>query len=407
MENLEELRREIEDLVARDQVRIPPYPAVAFRIDQLIRSEDFGLEELARLVASDQRIAADVLRVANTTFYARTGPVPSVRQAVTALGAKGGAQIAVAAGLGAEATAPGSLAALRRQAWIDALASAFLCQAHSPARGLPPEVAFSAGLLHDIGRIVAVSALEHLLSRRTDVGAHAAADWSALVDALHVGLGLAVATRWKLPPVLTDVVANHHAVTLADPAPATLVEAVAAVDGVIAVLREGVSLDADDLTRAPLLRPFEYGPVLDALGSLAEFVASFDAPEPARAAPAAPSLVTPEPPPDRERKEGPPPPPIPAFLKLGGRRVECRFLGIAATHCVLSAPEGLPENQLLGLEIPSAPPVNGFAWVKVSWPEAGATSMLVQPYALSKEALGAWNTLAHVSEKQGQEGAAP
>jgi HD-like signal output (HDOD) protein len=401
MENLDELRREIEDLVARDQVRIPPYPAVAFRIEQLIRADDFGLEELARLVASDQRIAADVLRVANTTFYARSGPVPSVRQAVTAIGAKGVAQIAVAAGLGAEASAPGPLAVLRRQAWVDALASAFLCQALSPDRGLPAEVAFSAGLLHDIGRIVAIAAVEHVLSRRRDASAHSAADWSAVVDALHIGLGLAVATRWKLPAILTDVVANHHAVTLAAPEHAALVEAVAAVHGVTELLREGISLEPADLARAPLLRPTEYGPILDGLGSLAEFVASFEALEPTRAsAPPAPSLVTPElPPPDRERKEGPPPPPIPAFLKLGGRKVECRFLGIAPTHCVLSAPEGLPENQLLGLEIPSTPPVNGFAWVKVSWPEAGATSMLVQPYALSKDALGAWNTLAHVTEQ--------
>jgi HD-like signal output (HDOD) protein len=390
MLDLDDLGSEIDRLVAKDQVRIPPYPAVALRIDQLIRTEDFGLEELARLVSSDQRIAVDVLRVGNTTFYARGGPVTSVRQAVTAIGAKNVAKIALAVGLGAEAAAPGRLAPLRRQAWLDALASAFLCQAVSPVRGLAPEVAFSAGLLHDFGRIVAIAAIEHLLARRDDVEAHAAADWGALVDGLHLGLGLSVATRWQLPPLLVDAIANHHAVTLASPAHAALVETVAAVDGVTALLHEGVSISADDLPRAPLLRPFEYGPILDGVERVAEFVASFETDEPVRPAEPAPSLVAPEPHP---RQEGPPPPSAAATLKLGARKVECRFLGIAATHCVLTAAEALPENQLVTLEIASTPPVVGFAWVKVAWPEGGATSMLVQPYAFSKDALSAWNAL--------------
>lgn len=393
MRDLEALGAEIEALIAQDQVRIPPYPAVALRIEQLIRAEDFGLEELSRLVSSDQRIAADVLRVANSAFYGRAGAVTSVRQAVTAIGARNVARVALAVGLGAEATAPGRLAPLRRQAWLDALGSAFLCQALSPIRGVPPEVAFSAGLLHDFGRIVAIAGIEHVLARRADVEAHAAADWTALVDRLHLGLGLAVASRWQLPPVLIDTIVNHHAVTLADPAHRALVETVAAVDDVTELLHEGISIAPDDLPRARLLRPIEYGPVLDAVERVAEFVASFETPEPVRpaeTAAAAGSLVAPEPVP---RQEGPPPPSVPAFLKLGGRRLECRFLGIAATHCVLTAPEAFPENQLVTLEIASTPPVLGFAWVKVAWPEGGATSMLVQPYAFSKEALGAWNTL--------------
>jgi HD-like signal output (HDOD) protein len=394
-EDLEKLGTEIDGLVARDQVRIPPYPAVALRIDQLIRAEDFGLEDLARLVSSDQRIAADVLRVGNSAFYARGTPVPSVRQAVTTIGAKNVAKIALATGLGAEATAPGRLAPLRRKAWVDALGSAFLCQALSPERGLAPEVAFSAGLLHDFGRIVAIAAIEHLLGKDEHAAAHPAADWDSIVERLHLGLGLAVATRWQLPPILVDAIANHHAPTLADPAHAALVETVEAVDGVTDLLREGISLSPDHLPLAPLLRPTEYGAVLDAVERLAEFVTSFEAEEPARSGP--PSLVTPEPPP---RQEGPPPPDVPVALKLGGRRVECRFLGIAATHCVLTAPVALPENQLVTLEIGSSPPVNGFAWVKVAWPEGGAISMLVQPYAFSKEASGAWSSLLQATSRR-------
>ena len=63
----------IQDLVARDAVEIPPYPAVAMKIERLVGGGDFGLDELARLVASDQALAADVLRCGNSASHLRIG----------------------------------------------------------------------------------------------------------------------------------------------------------------------------------------------------------------------------------------------------------------------------------------------------------------------------------------------
>jgi len=77
----------VDDLVARDAVEVPPYPAVAMKIERLVGSGDFGLDELARLATSDQALAADVLRCANTAAFARGAPVASVPQAVARIGA--------------------------------------------------------------------------------------------------------------------------------------------------------------------------------------------------------------------------------------------------------------------------------------------------------------------------------
>ena len=54
----------IADLLARGEVEFPPYPAISIKIGALVRGGDFGLDELARLVTSDQSLASDVLRVA-------------------------------------------------------------------------------------------------------------------------------------------------------------------------------------------------------------------------------------------------------------------------------------------------------------------------------------------------------
>ena len=105
----------IVDLVSRGAVKIPPYPAVAMKVEQLVRRQDFGLAELTKLVASDQALAADALRLANSAFYSRGTAVTSLNAAIGRIGAKEVARLALASGLGVHAGKPGPLASLKRR----------------------------------------------------------------------------------------------------------------------------------------------------------------------------------------------------------------------------------------------------------------------------------------------------
>jgi len=388
-----DLDQAIVDLVARDEVKVPPYPAVALGIERLLGAGDYGLEDLARLVSSDQVIAADVLRAGNSAYYARGGPVTSVKQAVGRIGAKDVAKLALASGLGSHATAAGPLAPLRRQAWLDALASALLCQALAKGRGLPPDVAFSAGLLHDFGRVIALACIEDLVARHGDLAPRAAEDWAATVDRYHVELGIVMASRWGLPPVLADVLSLHHSDNIAAASDPRIVETVMAMDEVVALIGERPSVTAEELADANLVEPSEHGPIAYAIEALPGFVASFETGDPAQA-PGRPSLIAappmPEPPPEAR---GPRPAAHEVVLALGGRKHVCRILGIASTHFMLSGPVSAPENTLMEMSVRCEPPLEGYASVKLAWPEEGAFTMLVQPYALSGDQARRWREL--------------
>ena len=128
----------IVDLVSRKAVKVPPYPAVAMKVEALVRRDDYGLDDLAKLVASDQALAADALRCANSAFYSRATPVTSINQAISRLGAREVVGLAVASALGAHARKPGPLAALKRRVWLEALASAALSQELAKGRRRPP-----------------------------------------------------------------------------------------------------------------------------------------------------------------------------------------------------------------------------------------------------------------------------
>lgn len=386
-----DLDKAIVDLVSRGAVKVPPYPAVAFQIEKLIRSGDYGLDELAKLVTSDQVLSADVLRVSNSAVYARGGPVNSVKAAVGRLGAKDVARLALAFGLGAHANAAGKLASLRRQVWMDALASALLCQALAKGRGLAPDVAFSAGLLHDFGKVVAIACIEEILFRRDDVPPRTAEAWHEVVDRYHVELGVVMAARWDLPAVLADVISLHHAEATAAATDRALVDLVVAVDEVIQMLGDRTHLEPEDLGAAAFLRGNEGDVVSRAITQLPSFVASFESAEAWKSA-SAPTLVA-APPPPRKREGAPQPPPWPVILSMGGRPSQYRILGVASTHFMVNGAAPVPENLLLEMKVQCDPPLTGFASVKLAWPDAGGFTMLVQPYALSGGALDRWKEI--------------
>jgi putative nucleotidyltransferase with HDIG domain len=385
-----DLDKAIVDLVSRGAVKVPPYPAVAFKIEKLIRGGDYGLDELAKLVSSDQVLSADVLRVSNSAMYARGAPVNSVKAAVGRIGAKDVARLALAFGLGATATAGGPLAPLRRKVWMESLASAALCQVLARGRGLAPDEAFSAGLLHDFGKVVALACIEELLHRREDVGPKSEAEWTALVDRYHVELGVVMAARWDLPPVMADVISLHHADATAAAADRKMVDLVVAVDEVIMMLGDRTHLAPEDLGAAAFLQGTEGEAVSRALVQLPSFVASFETADAWKSA-GARSLVAAPPP---KKKEGEPtPPPWPVLLSVGGKPIAYKILGVASTHFMVNGAAPVPENLLLEMKVQCEPPLTGFASVKLAWPDQGGFTMLVQPYALSGAALDRWKEI--------------
>jgi len=389
-----DLDQAIVDLVSRGAVKVPPYPAVAFRIEALLRTGDYGVDDLAKLVSSDQVLAADVIRCANSAVYSRGSASNSVKQAVSRIGAKDVAKLALASGLGAHATAAGKLASLRRKAWLDALASGLLAQALAPRRKLAPDVAFAAGLLHDFGRVVAIACIEEIVHLVPDVPARTEAEWDAVVDRYHVELGIVMAARWDLPPMLADVISLHHgdSAAAADPA---LVDAVAATDQVVALLGDRVALPPEELGLASLVAPGEHDVVEGALRGLPAFVASFESSEAWGSG--GDSLVAhPEPPP--VRREAPAPPAYPVTLTVGGKEHPYRILGVASTHLMLAGAQAVPENMLLQMRIGCQPPLEAFASVKLAWPEGDGATLLVQPYALANEALSRWKALVAEGE---------
>jgi putative nucleotidyltransferase with HDIG domain len=381
----------IVDLVSRNAVKVPPYPAVAMKVDELVRREDYGLDELAKLVASDQALAADALRCANSAFYSRGVATASLNQAIARIGAKEVARLAIASGLGAHARKPGPLAALKRRVWLEALAAAALAQELAKSRHLPADEAFVCALLHDFGKMIGIACIEELLGAHARPQARPAEHWVEVVDRYHVELGLVLAARWELPQLVSDVISLHHEPEPSGAAHPPLVDLVAAVDEVVGMLRDHTSLATEDLGAVSGLSAQECDLVSRVLERLPGFIASFEGGAPAPAA--GPSLIEVASP-DRFLT-GPTPVSFSVKVTVGREQRGYRALGIAANNLMVSGAAPLPENALVQLELGSTPPLTCWATSKIAWQERGAHTVLLQPFALNGKAQAVWKDLVH------------
>jgi putative nucleotidyltransferase with HDIG domain len=384
-----DLDQAIVDLVSRGAVTVPPYPAVAMKIQALVRQQDYGLDELTKLVASDQALAADALRCANSSFYLRGNPVASLNQAISRIGASEVARLALASGLGAHARAPGPLAGMKRRVWLESLAVAGLCQELAKKRGLPGEEAFVCGLLHDFGKVIAIACIEEILAGRRERTAPLPLEyWQEVVERYHRELGLVLAARWELPAVVSDVISLHHDGDERAAADPRLLELVKCGDDVVRLLDERTWVSAEDLAGIPRVAGPERELVARVLDRLPGFIASFEGS--ATTLPAAGSPLVEQAAPVLQG-----PVPMSARVKVVVNRQELAYAasGIAAHNLVVRGKAPLPENLLLEVKVESSPPFSCWATAKLSWPEAGGHAVLLQPFALNGDAQTAWREL--------------
>lgn len=213
-------RQEREQRILACAARLPAPPDVVMALINASGEESSGADLIARLVERDPALTTRVLKVANSSFYAMTGRIGTVRDAVVILGFGTVCNIVVAFEITHRyAASPGSRALMRgfwRHAMLSAVCSAALARASDADSG----IAFTGGLLHDIGRLVLVSAFPEEFSEITTTpGSEGmqAEDWKDMLDLErrqfgmnHAQIGGWLCEHWRFPGELSGALRAHH-----------------------------------------------------------------------------------------------------------------------------------------------------------------------------------------------------
>jgi len=213
---------------------LPPLPAVALRVMQVAQDPRSSASQLALVVSADPALSARVLRVANSAAYRRAREVTSVQEALVVLGFVQARNIAVSMAITGAYTLEGINVLFRIEAfWRHSLAVAFRAsELAGRTRSIDVPSAFTAGVLHNIGRL----AMFHADPAGVDQAiAEAMAGGRSIEDVErerlgydHAELGGILAKRWKLPEDISDAVSQHH--NTIQPGQATLASVISEAD---------------------------------------------------------------------------------------------------------------------------------------------------------------------------------
>ena len=339
---------ELKERVDRRAVTLLPLRQVATRLQKVVADPGRTLWELIDAVKVCPMLTASVLRLANAPGSSRRPA--TLPQAIAWLGDEELTRLALGAGLGASTDDASPLLALRRRVMQDSLTAALICEQLAPEFELLPDELFLAGLLHDVGTLIALGTLEQIISLHAGLLPLEAAQWMELAQRHHVELGLALAEQWGLPAEVRLVIERHH-----QPEDGALdaTSVVRLSDRLLALMNAGVALADAQLPCLDRIAPGRRARLLERLATVPARVAGFEEQRPYSSSSSILSM-----PPAR-------PPPSTASYGVrvsGGRAGQAQL--ISAQHLLLRLESQLPENYLAELELalPGAPMK---VWVRV------------------------------------------
>lgn len=199
----------------RDVRELPSLSAVVSQLLTLLQRDDVAMVELMEEIGRDQGLAARILRIANSPFYGLSTHIGSLRDAGAMLGVHTLSNIVTAAGIMGHFPPTVDEDFDRLSFWKHAIGVGICARVLARHGGLDPEVAFTSGLLHDIGKLVMAAYFEadfsHVLAYRDEHDCLLREAEQAVLGFDHTVIGARVARHWKLPEPVINAIQHHHA----------------------------------------------------------------------------------------------------------------------------------------------------------------------------------------------------
>jgi putative nucleotidyltransferase with HDIG domain len=186
---------------------------IALKLQHHLEKPNFSMERTIALANEDQSLAGHILKMANSAAYIGRVPTETIKDAVIRLGSQQVCNIAMTASQsGLHASENKVVHALMQSLWEHsytcAVAGRWVAQ-HTGCRHYADQ-AYMAGLLHDIGKLFLLKAMERLNIMGV---AQADLEKDLLLEVFadhHVVQGCRLMKQWNMPEIYYNIVANHH-----------------------------------------------------------------------------------------------------------------------------------------------------------------------------------------------------
>jgi two-component system cell cycle response regulator len=212
---LEYIKTAAQAILKNESLNLQLMPAIMVKLVNLTYDEDVRIDALAKIIETDPALAVKVLKTVNSAAFRLPDKVTSIRRSVNLLGVDEVRRIALTMLLFSKMIRNKSGHFDFLFFWQHCLFVAELSRRIAAALHHPnPEMVYTAGLLHDIGKLALE--IHGKLTYSQFIGSLRNSSHPLLEEEkhffgiTHVEMGLVLCLEWQLPMPITAVVSHHH-----------------------------------------------------------------------------------------------------------------------------------------------------------------------------------------------------
>lgn len=207
-----------QELVAKVR-NLPPISQAALRLVNLLDEPAVSNDDVVQVLKYDNVLTAKLLRACNSPYFGLEEPVLSVDQAVLIIGHEQILHVVLTLAFGGTMAAPlAGYAVEANELWRHSLTTATAAEylvSNVVEMNVDAHVAFTIGLLHDIGKLVLNQVLtpEYQSGIQTALATKGLSRSEAEKEVLgtdHAEAGGMLLQSWNLPDDIVEAVSNHH-----------------------------------------------------------------------------------------------------------------------------------------------------------------------------------------------------
>lgn len=192
---------------------LPAMPAIANQVVRAVDNPESSIDDIRALIDQDTAIAARILKISNSALYGFPSEIQSLSHAISLLGTMTVRNLVLAASM-KETYARFGL--MEKLLWQHSSLSGPVAALLADYRGIgvDPDVAFTAGLMHHIGKTALANShraeYERVMMTVYNEGRSFTDVESEVFGFSHADLGAAVVQQWGLPDSLILTIQHHH-----------------------------------------------------------------------------------------------------------------------------------------------------------------------------------------------------
>ncbi|WP_462268696.1 HDOD domain-containing protein [Desulfobacter sp.] len=195
------------------QENFPVLNPDAAKLQDAVLKPDPDMGVVKKLIQTDPTLTTEILKVANSAYYKGLGEVLTIKEAALRLGRNELVDIImqVIHKKNFSSDIP-AIHARQAKLWDHSLACAFASRwlaRHLKMADLVSK-AFIAGLLHDMGKLCLLSAMEKIKKSKDNQVPLTPTLMDKILDSLHEQQGYALLTKWNLPGLYCRIARDHH-----------------------------------------------------------------------------------------------------------------------------------------------------------------------------------------------------